>query len=114
MEVEYSEWVKQLRAEKSPLDKAMERAGVYRENWSIANKFLWKWTTDEEQKLLQQECIRLWLEIVDIDPRGNEVWQEFIKSLNNDEQSKDSNDTVATESVMEVDAKPTRGRKAKK
>lgn len=113
MEIEYSEWVQQLRSEKSPLDKAMERAGVYRENWSIANKFLWEWTTKEEQKLLQQECLKLWLEIVNINPRGNEVWQAFIKSLNNNE-SKDSNDTTSTEPVMEADAKPTRGRKAKK
>lgn len=113
MEIEYSEWVQQLRAGKTPLEKAMERAGVYIENGSIANKFLWQWTTKEEQKLLENECNRLWLEIINIDPRGNSVWKAFIKSLKEDEP-KDSDDTAPAEPVTEVDAKPTRGRKAKK
>ena len=114
MEIEYTKGVQQLRAEKSTLEKAMERAWVYRENQSIANRFLWQGISKEQEALLEQECHRLWLEIINVDPRGNAVWKAFIKSLNKDDKPKDTDDIPPTKWLTEDDTRPTRGRKAKK
>lgn len=114
MEIEYSEWVKELQRERTPLEKAMERAWVYRENHSIANRFLWQGISKEEEKLLTEECNRLWLEIVNIDPRGNVEWQKFISEFNKHANKESWDDESIAEPVMEDNAKHTRGRKAKK
>jgi hypothetical protein len=112
MEIEYSEGVKELQREKTPLEKAMERAWVYRENQSIANRFLWKGISKEEEKLLTEECNRLWLEIVSIDPRGNPEGQKFISQFNKNEESGDAESDA--EPVTEDTTVNTRGRKEKK
>ena len=71
----------------------MERAGVYYENKTISNRYLWTGTSKEEQKLLEEECNRLGLEIVNIDPWGSEIGKAFINQLNNEEPENNDDPT---------------------
>lgn len=114
MDIEYTDWVKELNRPKTPLEKAMERAWVYVENQSICNMYLWAGTSEDEQKLLKDECARLWMELVNVDPRGTPIGKAFIKSFNKKDEDTSDDVEPKTEPVTNTTTKPTGKWKKKK